>query len=257
MAIDIETNDRAAGIYADLGDGGVWEMRSDSQVSECYIDMGYGQILMSGGSNTRFDDSYVAGRSIEGDPDVALIDMTGNGQVVADVKVNVDGNPTPWVFYISGDRNSVDGVNIRTIRRIAVEITGDENKVHFTGTSFPTTDNTYDTVTISGDDNEVEGFVSPHGGSPANQSRYAVAITGTADGNHTCVIDRNAQSGQYNHPSSGSNTRCAVLPGTPTAYTESNVTTDRSYDADSTTVDELADVLGTLIADLRALGIVG
>lgn len=40
-------------------------------------------------------------------------------------------------------------------------------------------------------------------------------------------------------------------------YTDTNVATDRSYDADSTTVDELADVLGTLITDLQALGLIG
>lgn len=39
------------------------------------------------------------------------------------------------------------------------------------------------------------------------------------------------------------------------AYTPTNVTTDRSYDANATTVDELADVLGTLIADLQSLKI--
>lgn len=33
----------------------------------------------------------------------------------------------------------------------------------------------------------------------------------------------------------------------------SNVTTDRAFDANSTTTDELADVLGTLIADLKAV----
>jgi len=41
------------------------------------------------------------------------------------------------------------------------------------------------------------------------------------------------------------------------AYTPTNVSTDRSYDANSTTVDELADVLGTLIADLQAYGLIG
>lgn len=41
----------------------------------------------------------------------------------------------------------------------------------------------------------------------------------------------------------------------PSAYTTSNVTTDRSYDADVTSVDEIADVLGTLIADLKNLGL--
>jgi len=40
-------------------------------------------------------------------------------------------------------------------------------------------------------------------------------------------------------------------------YTASNVITDRSFDANAMTLDELADVLGTLIADLQALGLLG
>ena len=39
------------------------------------------------------------------------------------------------------------------------------------------------------------------------------------------------------------------------AYTVTNVTTDRSYNADAVTLDEIADVLGTLIADLKAYGL--
>jgi len=42
----------------------------------------------------------------------------------------------------------------------------------------------------------------------------------------------------------------------PSAYTPSNVVADRSYDANATTIDELSDVLGTLIADLQTLGLV-
>lgn len=42
----------------------------------------------------------------------------------------------------------------------------------------------------------------------------------------------------------------------PATYTVTNSGVDRAYNADSTTVDELADVLGTLIADLRVAGIV-
>jgi hypothetical protein len=40
-------------------------------------------------------------------------------------------------------------------------------------------------------------------------------------------------------------------------YTVTNGTTDRTYDADATTVNELADVVATLIADLKATGIIG
>jgi len=39
------------------------------------------------------------------------------------------------------------------------------------------------------------------------------------------------------------------------AYTPTNVSTDRAYDANATTVDEIADVLGTLIADLKTYGL--
>ena len=43
----------------------------------------------------------------------------------------------------------------------------------------------------------------------------------------------------------------------PAAYTPTNVSSDRSYDANATTLDEVADVLGTLIADMQALGLIG
>ena len=39
-------------------------------------------------------------------------------------------------------------------------------------------------------------------------------------------------------------------------YTITNGTTDRTYDANATTVEELADVLYTLISDLKARGLV-
>lgn len=41
------------------------------------------------------------------------------------------------------------------------------------------------------------------------------------------------------------------------AYSVSNAATDRTYDANSTTLNELADVLATLIADLQATGLIG
>jgi len=44
--------------------------------------------------------------------------------------------------------------------------------------------------------------------------------------------------------------------GTSQTYTETNVTTDRAFDADTVAIAELADVVGTLIGDLRAKGIV-
>jgi hypothetical protein len=47
-----------------------------------------------------------------------------------------------------------------------------------------------------------------------------------------------------------------LVYGSAQTYSVSNVTTDRTYDANATTINELADVLGTLIADLRTIGLV-
>lgn len=42
----------------------------------------------------------------------------------------------------------------------------------------------------------------------------------------------------------------------PQTYSATNVTTDRTFDADTVAVAELADIVGTLVADLRAQGMV-
>lgn len=41
------------------------------------------------------------------------------------------------------------------------------------------------------------------------------------------------------------------------AYTVTSGITDRSFNADATTLDELADILGTLITDLQTKGLIG
>lgn len=48
-----------------------------------------------------------------------------------------------------------------------------------------------------------------------------------------------------------------AAPSTQQTYTLSNVTTDRALDADNDTLALVADVLGTLISDLQATGIIG
>ena len=64
-------------------------------------------------------------------------------------------------------------------------------------------------------------------------------------------------SGDYLHAvHDGTNWLCTVSTLTTQTYTASNVSTDRSYDADTVAVAELADVVGTMIADLRAKGLV-
>ncbi len=52
------------------------------------------------------------------------------------------------------------------------------------------------------------------------------------------------------------NTAVEALAAATDAYAPTNVTTDRAFDADTVAVAELADVVGTLIADLQAKGII-
>jgi hypothetical protein len=47
------------------------------------------------------------------------------------------------------------------------------------------------------------------------------------------------------------------LAASSARYIVTNVTADRTLDADSTSTAELADVLGTLITDLRERGVIG
>jgi len=63
--------------------------------------------------------------------------------------------------------------------------------------------------------------------------------------------------GDLNHDGSNVGFYGTAPTAQSAAYTPTNVSTDRSYDADSTTLDEIADVLGTLIADLQATGLIG
>jgi hypothetical protein len=46
-----------------------------------------------------------------------------------------------------------------------------------------------------------------------------------------------------------------LLPAVPADYTVTNGTTDRTFNADATSIDELADVLATLISDLTSAGL--
>lgn len=48
-----------------------------------------------------------------------------------------------------------------------------------------------------------------------------------------------------------------LMPAAPSAYTLTGVDADRAINVDATTLNELLNVVGTLIQDLQARGIVG
>jgi hypothetical protein len=92
---------------------------------------------------------------------------------------------------------------------------------------------------------------------------YAVAIDNTNDKRKYALVGTafdTAEREGWRVEASGSVAKLGFFGVTPavrpSAYTPTNVSADRSFDANSTSMDELADVLGTLIADLQTLGLV-
>ena len=86
------------------------------------------------------------------------------------------------------------------------------------------------------------GYAAPAGGPPFDELGGVYFDDGT---NNPAGL----------HEYDGSNWKKLISVATPATYTPTNVSTDRSYDADSTTVDELADIVGTLISDLQSVGV--
>lgn len=112
----------------------------------------------------------------------------------------------------------------------------------------------------TGDREKVEGYLAEKYGVRANLPgghTYKSSLpTGTAQAVDYVEVINEAGTVKAKITKDGVVTASGFAPLSGiTTYTASNVTTDRSYDANATTTDELADVLGTLIADLRALGL--
>jgi len=87
------------------------------------------------------------------------------------------------------------------------------------------------------------GFLPVHGEGPASTGNEYIIV----DSLFLCLGDISVAQLLVSKPAPA-----AVVK----SYTESNVTEDREFDADTVAVAELADVVGTLIDDLRAQGIV-
>ncbi len=96
--------------------------------------------------------------------------------------------------------------------------------------------------------NAVEAYIADN---------YTTNTTGnslTADAGSTGMIIANNRFDSSVAAAASDEVQITLTP--TTTYAPTNVSTDRAFDADATTVEELADVLGTLIADLKTKGII-
>jgi hypothetical protein len=79
----------------------------------------------------------------------------------------------------------------------------------------------------------------------------------TIEPTHTSgtVVDANGNTFTYLGNTAPTFKFVAEVVKQTSVYTTSNVAADRTFDANAITTDELADVVGTLIADLKLAGI--
>lgn len=156
---------------------------------------------------------------------------TSDFTILADGTDSVDINGRRIVlnagnaYTVSGDGNGGDVLLKTGLRRTAG--TGLDGKIIFDALAgWVEMTNTSGTVTVTAD-------------------RAAMYVKDIAAGNAAFHFKtENAQEIKLYQVNAGS------------AYAITNVTTDRAYDANSTTIDEIADVLGTLIADLKLTGLI-
>lgn len=98
----------------------------------------------------------------------------------------------------------------------------------------------------------------------AAQASFRPDVTNTWDLGEAAIMWRNIYlagdaeiDGALNHDGTTVGFYGVVPTVRSAAYAITNVTPDRAYDADAMTLDEIADTLGTLIADLQLTGIIG
>lgn len=157
----------------------------------------------------------------------------GGGSPNRQISVNssVIGTKYTDINFIAGSIMSISTAVNDTTKQIDFTISGSDTGI---------TQLTGDVTAGPGSGSQVATLTSVLvAGGPIGSSTVIPIITWDAKGRLTVV----------------SSVVTGVVPSGQT-YAITNVTTDRAYNADLTTVDELADTLGTLIADLKAAKII-
>lgn len=172
------------------------------------------------GSNSAFD-SYIADLASSTDSANTLFsfDRKGGTQASpADVADLYDGGGLQWRFRGSGSMLQRAGISAKVAGTVS-------------GTTVPV-----DLIFYAGSTGLTE--------------RMRITSAGVVKALAEVEID-----GDLNHDGSNIGFFGVTPAARASAYTPTNVTPDRAFDADTVVVAELADVLGTLIADLKNYGL--
>jgi hypothetical protein len=102
------------------------------------------------------------------------------------------------------------------------------------------------------------GFMFGAGGASTLDTALYRSAVSTLRTNGSVIIDQNLEiDGALNHDGTTVGFFGTAPVVQDTGWTVTNETTDKVLDADVTTLNELADVVGTLIEQLKSYGIIG
>ncbi len=159
-------------------------------------------------------------------------------------------------FMVEGARNTFIGNHAEGAANRGFRVRADDNvllsnRVEGNGVGGIKLENSCDGVAVL--NNDVSNIAAAGSSPPglhldATPTNYRVAFNNVHDVGAGTPVSNSASGGLAILNLTGATTK-----GT---YTTTNGTTDRSFDADTVAVTELADVVHTLIGDLRTLGIV-
>jgi hypothetical protein len=163
-------------------------------------------------------------------------------------------------FYVYPKRN-ISGTGNRGVLRGA---TGQKEMFHFSSGNYASPNQTFGTGAICSRNTQVNGQTYSNsvflGGTSGviNKSNYAFARNFEVQNGVCRYSVAPALTNPLDMATVGYVDTAVGGVGSAEDWSGiTNVTTDRTYDANSSDLDEIADVLGTLIADLRAENILG
>lgn len=191
-------------------------------------------------ADLRIDDLLIAGSSITG---AGALTVTATGAILS-----LDGTA------IQTSATSITGDGALTVAATAAILSLDGTTIETSATAI-----TADAALVISSGTADHNITLKSGNNGAGDSGDVLVDTGTATGTAGVVTIGGTSAVSVNIGRSGGNVGFygVAAVARSSAYAVTNVTPDRAYDANATDTNELADVLGTVIADLQALGLLG